>query len=116
MIIIPAIDLKGGKCVRLRQGRAEDAKIYSEDPVAMAKHWVEEGAEYLHVVDLDGAFEGRPVHRDVILQIASAISIPVEVGGGLRDDEAIRDLLENGIARVIVGTRAFKSDRSHVVL
>jgi phosphoribosylformimino-5-aminoimidazole carboxamide ribotide isomerase len=105
--VIPAIDLKGGKCVRLRQGRAEDSTVYSEDPVSMALHWVQEGGEYLHVVDLDGAFSGHPVHRDVIEQIAKSITIPVEVGGGLRTDEDIESLLKAGVARVVLGTRAW---------
>jgi phosphoribosylformimino-5-aminoimidazole carboxamide ribotide isomerase len=107
MIILPAIDLKDGRCVRLRQGRADDAKVYSNDPVEMAKHWVDEGGEYLHVVDLDGAFEGHPVHLDVISRIAAAIPIPVEVGGGLRTDDDIRKLLDAGVDRAIIGTRAF---------
>lgn len=108
MIIIPAIDLKDGKCVRLRQGRADDSKIYSDDPVRTAMHWQDQGAEYLHVVDLDGAFEGRPVHTSVIAEIAEALSIPVETGGGLRTDEDIRQLTESGVARAIIGTRAFE--------
>jgi phosphoribosylformimino-5-aminoimidazole carboxamide ribotide isomerase len=107
MIILPAIDLKDGRCVRLRQGRADDATVYSDNPVEMAKHWVDEGGEYLHVVDLDGAFEGRPIHLDVIKRIADAISIPVEVGGGLRTDEDIARVLDAGVSRAIVGTRAF---------
>jgi phosphoribosylformimino-5-aminoimidazole carboxamide ribotide isomerase len=107
MIIIPAIDLQGGKCVRLRQGREHDVKVYSGDPVAMARHWEAEGARYLHVVDLDGAFQGRPAHTDTVRAIASAIAIPVEVGGGLRSDEDIRSVLEAGAARAIIGTRAF---------
>lgn len=107
MLIIPAIDLKGGKCVRLRQGRADDAVVYSGDPVAMARRWVEEGAKYLHVVDLDGAFQGRPAHTEVIGQIVRAIDIPVEVGGGLRTDEDVRALLAVGVDRAIVGTRAW---------
>ncbi|MDD4871065.1 MAG: 1-(5-phosphoribosyl)-5-[(5-phosphoribosylamino)methylideneamino]imidazole-4-carboxamide isomerase [Kiritimatiellae bacterium] len=106
--IIPAIDLKDGRCVRLKQGKADDSKIYSEDPVAMARHWVEQGAEYLHVIDLDGAFQGRPVHTSVIAQIVNAISIPVEVGGGLRTDSDLSALLKCGVARGIVGTRAVK--------
>lgn len=104
--IIPAIDLKDGRCVRLRQGVAENAKVYSDDPVAMARHWCDQGACYLHVVDLDGAFQGRPVHSEVVRRIAEAIPIPVEVGGGLRTDEDIRLLLDAGVARAIVGTRA----------
>jgi len=111
MIIIPAVDIKGGRCVRLRQGRAEDCTVYSDDPVEMAKRWVDAGGEYLHVVDLDGAFEGAPVNTEVIKRIAREIDIPVEVGGGLRTDEHVRELLEAGIARAIIGTRAI-SDRA----
>ena len=104
--VIPAIDLKGGRCVRLRQGRADDATVYSDDPVAMARHWESLGARYLHVVDLDGAFEGHPVHTGVISQIAQAIRMPLEVGGGLRSDADIRAVLDAGAARAILGTRA----------
>ncbi|MFH0879946.1 MAG: 1-(5-phosphoribosyl)-5-[(5-phosphoribosylamino)methylideneamino]imidazole-4-carboxamide isomerase [Lentisphaerota bacterium] len=107
IMVIPAIDLKDGKCVRLRQGKAEDSTIYSEDPVAMALHWLKEGAKYLHVVDLDGAFQGHPVHQDVIAQIAKALPIPVEVGGGLRTDKDIELILNCGVARCVVGTRAW---------
>lgn len=109
MIILPAIDLKDGKCVRLRQGRAEDVTVYSDDPVAQAKKWLEQGAEQLHVVDLDGAFQGEPRHAEVIGRIVQAIGIPVEVGGGLRTDAHIERVLEAGVARAIVGTRALES-------
>lgn len=106
LTILPAIDLKGGQCVRLQQGRAEDVTVYGADPVAMAKHWQDAGGTYLHVVDLDGAFDGRPRHTEVIRQIVAALDIPVEVGGGLRTTEDIVQLLETGVDRVIVGTRA----------
>lgn len=104
--ILPAIDLKGGRCVRLQQGLADQETVYGEDPVWMAKKWQSEGASYLHVVDLDGAFEGRPMHTAVIGQIVSALDIPVEVGGGLRTREDIEALLNVGADRVILGTRA----------
>ncbi len=107
--VLPAIDLKDGCCVRLRQGRAEDVTVYSEDPVAMALQWQEQGGDWLHVVDLDGAFAGHPVHADVIGRIVDALSIPVEVGGGLRTDTDIKRLLDVGVERVIVGTRACES-------
>ncbi|HBA83307.1 MAG TPA: 1-(5-phosphoribosyl)-5-[(5-phosphoribosylamino)methylideneamino]imidazole-4-carboxamide isomerase [Verrucomicrobia bacterium] len=107
MQVIPAIDLKGGKCVRLRQGRADESTVYSEDPVSMALHWVQEGGEYLHVVDLDGAFGGHPVHQNLIEQIVKSITVPVEVGGGLRTDEDIEAMLKAGVARVVLGTRAW---------
>ena len=106
MIILPAIDLQGGRCVRLRQGRADEATVYSDDPVAMAKRWADEGAEALHVVDLDGAFQGGPRHADVIAKIVAAIGIPVEVGGGLRTDDDVAKLLDAGAERAIIGTRA----------
>lgn len=107
VVVIPAIDLKDGRCVRLRQGKAEDVTTYSEDPVAMARHWMDEGARYLHVVDLDGAFQGKPVHQDVIGKIVAAVKMPVEVGGGLREDRDIDLLLDRGVSRVILGTRAW---------
>lgn len=106
--VIPAIDLKGGRCVRLRQGRAEDETIYSDDPVAMARRWVEEGGRYLHVVDLDGAFQGAPAHLDAIAKISAAVKIPVEVGGGLRTADDVQRVLDCGVDRAIVGTRALQ--------
>ena len=106
MEILPAIDLKGGRCVRLVQGRAEDETVYSDDPVAMALHWVGLGATGLHVVDLDGAFRGEPAHAEVIGEIINAVDVPVEVGGGLRTEEDVATLVELGVARAIVGTRA----------
>ncbi|MDX9866786.1 MAG: 1-(5-phosphoribosyl)-5-[(5-phosphoribosylamino)methylideneamino]imidazole-4-carboxamide isomerase [Kiritimatiellia bacterium] len=109
MIILPAIDLKDGKCVRLRQGRAEEVTVYSDDPVAQARQWFAQGAEQLHVVDLDGAFQGEPRHTEQIAQIVRAIGIPVEVGGGLRTDAQIEQVLEAGVARAILGTRAAES-------
>ena len=109
MIILPAIDLKDGKCVRLRQGRAEDVTVYSDDPVAQALAWRGQGAEQLHVVDLDGAFAGEPRHTAVIGEIVRALRIPVEVGGGLRTDAHIERLLAEGVARAIIGTRALES-------
>jgi phosphoribosylformimino-5-aminoimidazole carboxamide ribotide isomerase len=112
MIILPAIDLKGGRCVRLRQGLADEGTVYSDDPVEMAKYWEAEGGEFLHVVDLDGAFDGSPAHLDVIGRIVAAISIPVEVGGGLRSDDDVRRLLETGAERAIIGTRAFSDTDS----
>ncbi|MFC1462469.1 1-(5-phosphoribosyl)-5-[(5-phosphoribosylamino)methylideneamino]imidazole-4-carboxamide isomerase [Verrucomicrobiota bacterium] len=108
MIVIPAIDLKDGKCVRLKQGRADKTTVYSDDPAEMARRWAGEGAVYLHVVDLDGAFGGRPAHPEVIAEIAGAVDIPVEVGGGLRTDEDVKAVLDHGVARAIVGTRALE--------
>lgn len=106
MKIFPAIDLRGGRCVRLRQGRAEDETVYSDDPVRTALSWQEQGAEFLHVVDLDGAFAGRPAHLPLFRALAAALRIPFEVGGGLRTDEDVRAVLEAGAARAILGSRA----------
>jgi phosphoribosylformimino-5-aminoimidazole carboxamide ribotide isomerase len=103
--IFPAIDLKDGKCVRLVQGLAESATVYGEDPLQMALNWVAQGATYLHVVDLDGAFTGEPRHTELIGRIARAVPVPVQVGGGLRTDESIERLLGEGVARAIIGTR-----------
>jgi len=107
MLLIPAIDLKDGKCVRLRQGRMEDATVFSDDPVAMAARWVEAGARRLHLVDLNGAFEGKPMNRDVIHAIAEAFpELPIQVGGGIRDEETVQTYLEAGVQFVIIGTKA----------
>ena len=114
MKIFPAIDLKGGRCVRLRQGRAEDETVYSDDPVRMALSWQDQGAEFLHVVDLDGAFAGRPAHLAVFRALAAALRIPFEVGGGLRTDADVRAVLAAGAARAILGSRAV-SDPDAVV-
>lgn len=108
MIIIPAIDLKEGKCVRLEQGLMDKATVYSEDPATTAKHWEAQGAELLHVVDLDGAFAGAPRNLPAIMAIRDAIKIPIEVGGGIRDMGTIRKLISIGIDRIILGTAAIK--------
>lgn len=105
--IFPAIDLKGGRCVRLLQGRADAETVYGQDPVAMAQRWVEEGARYLHVVDLDGAFQGTSVQHEIVRRIIAAIDIPVQVGGGIRTDADIQRLVDAGASRVILGTRAW---------
>jgi len=109
MIILPAIDLKGGKCVRLRQGRADDVTVYGDDPAAQARDWREQGGEELHVVDLDGAFVGTPQHAAVIAEIIAAFGGPVEVGGGLRTSEAVRAVLDAGAARAIIGSAALEN-------
>ncbi len=106
MIILPAIDLKGGQCVRLRQGRADDVTVYGDDPAAQAKDWAEQGGQELHVVDLDGAFAGTPQHAEVIARIIAAFGGPVEVGGGLRTPEALSAVIEAGAARAIIGSAA----------
>jgi phosphoribosylformimino-5-aminoimidazole carboxamide ribotide isomerase len=109
IMVIPAIDLKEGKCVRLQQGNPAQKTVYSEDPVQMARRWESKGAEFLHVVDLDGAFLGFPVHLELMEKIAKAVKIPIQVGGGLRSLESITDVLERGAQRVILGTRAIGS-------
>jgi phosphoribosylformimino-5-aminoimidazole carboxamide ribotide isomerase len=107
MLLIPAIDIKDGKCVRLRQGRMDDATVYSNDPAEVADRWVEEGARRLHVVDLNGAVSGKPVNADIIHSIVeSHPSIPVQVGGGIRHEDTIQTYLDAGVSYVIIGTRA----------
>ncbi|HGX94265.1 MAG TPA: 1-(5-phosphoribosyl)-5-[(5-phosphoribosylamino)methylideneamino]imidazole-4-carboxamide isomerase, partial [Candidatus Tenderia sp.] len=107
MLLIPAIDLKEGKCVRLRQGRMEDDTVFSDDPVAVAGRWVEAGARRLHLVDLDGAFAGKPVNANVVRAIAKAFpDLPIQVGGGIRDEETIDAYLDCGVSYVIIGTKA----------
>ena len=108
MIILPAIDLKGGKCVRLRQGRVDDVTVYGDDPAAQAKDWREQGGQELHVVDLDGAFDGEPRHAEAIRAIIRAFGGPVEVGGGLRTLDSLRAVLEAGAARAIIGSAALE--------
>jgi len=109
MLIIPAIDLKEGKCVRLQQGLMDKATVYGEDPGAMAKHWESQGAELLHVVDLNGAFAGKPKNLDAIKAIRSAVKLSIEVGGGIRDIETIGTLVSIGIDRIILGTAAIEN-------
>jgi phosphoribosylformimino-5-aminoimidazole carboxamide ribotide isomerase len=106
MIIIPAIDLKEGKCVRLYQGREAEVTVYGEHPAEMALRWQKEGAEYLHIVDLDGAFRGEPRNLTALYDILSAVTIPVEFGGGLRTLAAINQVFKKGVDRVILGTAA----------
>lgn len=107
MLIIPAIDLKDGKCVRLKQGRMEDDTVFSDDPVATAQHWVDEGARRLHLVDLNGAFAGTPIHKPVVEAIVRAQpELPIQIGGGIRSFETIEHYLEAGVSFVIIGTKA----------
>ena len=104
--IVPAVDLKAGRCVRLRQGRADAETVFSDDPVAMARRWQDAGARRLHVVDLDGAFAGRPAQTALVAAMIQAVSIPVEVGGGLREIAHVEAVLAAGARWAIVGTRA----------
>jgi phosphoribosylformimino-5-aminoimidazole carboxamide ribotide isomerase len=106
MLLIPAIDLKNGQCVRLRQGKMDDVTVFSDDPAAVAKRWTDEGATRLHVVDLDGALKGQPINLKVVEKIIGAVKVPVQVGGGVRDEETVQRLLDAGAQYVIVGTKA----------
>ena len=108
MLLLPAIDLMEGQAVRLRQGKADQKTVYSNDPAALARRWQEEGGDYLHVVDLDAAFSGRsgPANQAALRAILGALTIPCELGGGLRDEETVRAALDLGVARVVIGTRA----------
>jgi phosphoribosylformimino-5-aminoimidazole carboxamide ribotide isomerase len=109
MLLIPAIDLKDGRCVRLRQGRMDDATVFGDDPLAMAKRWVEAGARRLHLVDLNGAFAGEPVNGAAIRAIAGGFpELPIQVGGGIRDEATIATYLDAGVGFVIIGTQAVR--------
>src|SRR5690606_29890660 len=109
MLIIPAIDLKDRQCVRLRRGVMEDSTVYGSDPVEMAARWVEAGARRLHLVDLNGAFVGKPVNGDAVTAIARKFpKLPIQIGGGIRDAETIEHYLQAGVAYVIIGTKAVK--------
>jgi phosphoribosylformimino-5-aminoimidazole carboxamide ribotide isomerase len=107
MIIIPAIDLKHGRCVRLFQGEMDQETVYFEDPLEAARHWLDEGATIIHIVDLDGAVEGRPVHTRQVETMCRQSSLIVEFGGGLRSMEAVEAAFELGVARVVIGTAAY---------
>jgi len=106
MLLIPAIDLKNGHCVRLRQGNMDDVTVFSEDPVEMARQWADQGAQRIHVVDLDGALKGQPMNLKVVEAIAAAVDVPVQIGGGIRDEETVQRYLNAGVAYVIIGTKA----------
>jgi phosphoribosylformimino-5-aminoimidazole carboxamide ribotide isomerase len=107
MLVIPAIDLKDGRCVRLRQGRMEDETVFGDDPIQVAQRWVDAGARRLHMVDLNGAFEGRPVNAQAIHAVAEAFpDLPIQVGGGIRDEETVQAYLDAGVQYVIIGTKA----------
>ncbi|RRD71974.1 MULTISPECIES: 1-(5-phosphoribosyl)-5-[(5-phosphoribosylamino)methylideneamino]imidazole-4-carboxamide isomerase [unclassified Desulfovibrio] len=108
MIVFPAVDIQGGKAVRLRQGRAEESTVYAQDPLEAALAWQERGARWLHVVDLDGAFDGKPSNSRIVNRICAALSIPVQLGGGIRDAATAKAYLDAGVARVIIGTLALE--------
>ena len=108
MIIIPAVDIKNGKCVRLLQGRMEDETVYSDDPGAMAAKWAGMGARMIHVIDLDGAFAKRPQNLASVRKILQAVDVPIQLGGGIRSEETVHQYMEMGVKRVIIGTEAIK--------
>jgi phosphoribosylformimino-5-aminoimidazole carboxamide ribotide isomerase len=107
MLIIPAIDLKEGRCVRLFQGDMDQETVYFEEPVAAAKHWLNEGASFLHIVDLNGAVEGRPVHSKEVAAICQQAGLSVQLGGGLRSVQAVEAAFDLGVSRVVIGTAAY---------
>jgi phosphoribosylformimino-5-aminoimidazole carboxamide ribotide isomerase len=111
VLIIPAIDLKDGRCVRLKQGDMRTATVFSEEPVAMARHWTAQGARRLHIVDLNGAIAGRPKNEKVIREIVAAVgaTVPIQLGGGIRDLDAIESYLDAGVTYVVIGTAAVKN-------
>ncbi|MCO6412854.1 MAG: 1-(5-phosphoribosyl)-5-[(5-phosphoribosylamino)methylideneamino]imidazole-4-carboxamide isomerase [Thiogranum sp.] len=107
MLLIPAIDLKDGKCVRLRQGRMDEETVFSDDPLEVAQRWVDAGARRLHLVDLNGAFAGKPVNAEVIRRIAESFpDVPIQVGGGIRDEDTVQSYLDAGVQYAIIGTKA----------
>ena len=108
MLILPAIDIRDGKCVRLQQGDYSQETIYADNPVDMAKHWEQQGAEFLHIVDLDGAKEGSATNFSTVCKIAESIHIPIELGGGVRNQATIQRYLDSGVNRLIIGTLALK--------
>jgi len=114
--IIPAVDLKDGKCVQLQQGKASSVIVSIDNPVYVAENWVKKGAEILHVIDLNGAFEGRLYHEDLILKMRETIDVKMQVGGGIRSTEIAEKLLEKGIDRVIIGTLAYEKPRDVISL
>ena len=109
MILLPAIDLMGGQVVRLRQGKADDKTVYSDNPAEFAKKWADEGGDFLHIVDLDAAFSGKSQNLEAVRAITATAGIPCELGGGMRNEEAIARAFEAGVARVVIGTRAAES-------
>lgn len=109
MMIIPAVDIRKGQCVRLLQGRKDAETVFSDDPAAMALRWAKMGAQLIHVVDLDGAFNRRPANLQAIKKIIATIDVPIQVGGGIRDDHTIREYLELGVEKAIIGTEAIQN-------
>jgi phosphoribosylformimino-5-aminoimidazole carboxamide ribotide isomerase len=108
MLILPAIDIRNGKCVRLQQGDYGQETVYADSPVEMAKRWEQQGAEFLHIVDLDGAKDGQPTSFGIVSTIAKSVKIPIELGGGIRNQETIQRYLDAGVNRLVIGTLALK--------
>ena len=108
MIIIPAVDIKNGKCVRLLQGRMDDETIYSDDPAAMALKWAQIGAQLIHVIDLDGAFAKSPQNIGAVRKLLKTVEVPIQLGGGIRNEETVHMYFELGVSRIIIGTEAIK--------
>ncbi len=108
MIIFPAVDLQGGNAVRLKQGKEGESTVFSKDPVEAARRWQNEGAEWLHLIDLDGAFKGKSVNASIVSAICGALDIPIELGGGIRDENAVRLWFDSGVKRLIIGTMALE--------
>jgi len=108
MLILPAIDIRNGKCVRLQQGDYRQETVYADSPVEMAKHWERQGAEFLHIVDLDGAKDRQPTNFAIVRNIAEGVNIPIEIGGGVRNQETIQRYLDVGVNRLVIGTQALK--------
>ena len=113
MIIFPAVDIKGGQCVRLKKGRADQETVFASDPVQAALHWQNQGAEWLHLVDLDGAFAGSPVNLSLIARLCAALSIPVQMGGGIRDLDCAKAYCDAGVTRLIIGTLALEDPEAY---
>jgi len=116
MIIFPAVDIKDGRCVRLKQGLADQVTVFADDPAAAARHWVELGAQFLHVVDLDGAFSGLPRNFDLIRRICTTVDVPVQLGGGIRDLDTARAYIRAGVHRLIIGTLALSDPDAFAAL
>lgn len=116
MIIFPAVDIKGGKCVRLHKGRADRETVFMDDPVEAALHWQEQGAQWLHIIDLDGAFSGEPVNIELIRRLCASVSIPIQMGGGIRTAQTAELYLKAGITRLIIGTMAIDEPEKYTEL
>lgn len=116
MIIFPAVDIKGGQCVRLKKGRADQETVFAKDPVEAALHWQNLGAKWLHLVDLDGAFAGKPVNLELIGRMCSTLSIPVQMGGGIRDMDTAKAYIDVGVKRLIIGTMALENPQRYAEL